>query len=198
MTTDLDRRGFIKVVGGAAGALVLGLVVRDDTAHAGESPSSTTLSAFIEIGADGIVTIIAKNPEIGTGVKTALPMLIAEELDVDWNAVRIAQADYASKYGDQFTGGSTAIWDNWRPLRRVGAAAREMLVAAAATQWGVAPSDCATEHGAVVHRATGRRLSYGTLAGAAAQLSPPASSRLKDPSEFRVLGSRVPTADARD
>lgn len=195
----MNRREFVTVLGGTTGALALGMVVpRRALERDRHPPSAVELSAFIEIGADGVVTIVAKNPEIGTGVRTSLPMLVAEELGVDWRAVRVVQGDYAARYGDQFTGGSTAIWDNYLPLRRVGAAAREMLVAAAAARWGVAPSTCDALDGAVIHPPTGRRVSFGDVAADAARLPVPRSPALRDPSRFRIIGRRTPTVDAHD
>jgi isoquinoline 1-oxidoreductase beta subunit len=195
----IARRDFIRVAVGTAGGLAIGVVTTRDIAHAaGRLAPAAELSAFVEIGADGIVRVIAKNPEIGSGVKTSLPMLVAEELDVDWSSVRVVQADYASKYGDQFTGGSTAIWDNWEPLRRAGATARQMLIAAGAARWGVAPGTCGTERGFVVHSASKRRFSYGALAAEAARLPAPSTVALKDPAAFTLIGKRILVADAHD
>jgi len=199
MASALDRRDFLRVSVGTAGALAVGVVTTRDLARAaGGLAPNVTLSAFIEIGSDGIVRVIAKNPEIGSGVKTSLPILIAEELDVEWSAVRVVQADYAAKYGDQFTGGSTAIWENWEPLRRVGATARQLLIGAAATRWGVEPGTCNTDRGFVVHSPTKRRFSYGELAANAAKLPAPTNVPLKDAAHFRLIGKRVLVADARD
>ena len=199
MADTIDRRSFIRVAAGTTGALAVGIVSTRDVARAARRAApDAALSAFVEVGADGHVTIIAKNPEIGTGMKTALPMLIAEELDVDWNSVRVVQADYASKYGDQFTGGSTGIWENWTALRQAGAAARFMLIAAAAKRWNVDPTSCGTERGFVTHATSRRRLSYGELATDAALIPAPTSVSLKDASQFRLIGTRVPVTDANE
>src|SRR5690348_17241498 len=176
----LSRRSFLKASAIVGGGLLLEFHLPN--ARAATSPAAEVLNAYIKIMPDGIVTITAKNPEIGQGVKTMLPMLIAEELDVDWNHVRIEQAlADGAKYAPQFAGGSTAAPLNWEPLRRVGAAGREMLVRAAAAALGGPASELKTKSGTVTHAASGRTLAYGELAAAAAKLAPPdpAAVRLK-------------------
>ena len=163
-----------------------------------QATGATALNAYVRIGPDGIVTIMAKNPEVGQGVKTMLPMLIAEELDVEWSRVRIEQADNDAKtFGRQFAGGSMATPLHWEELRRVGAVARAMLIQAAATAWNCGPGDCKTTPGNVVHAASGKSRSYGSLALACAAVTAPdpKSLTLKDPKTYRIIGQPTPQYD---
>jgi isoquinoline 1-oxidoreductase beta subunit len=144
--TNLNRRAFLQVTALAGGGLMLGLYPKASTVLAQGPPRMAPLipSDFISITPSGIVTLTAKNTEIGQNVLNTLPMLIAEELDVDWKDVKIVRADADNKYGPQFTGGSSATPMNWEPMRQVGAAGRQMLIATAANTWGVAATECST------------------------------------------------------
>ncbi|MEA1648105.1 xanthine dehydrogenase family protein molybdopterin-binding subunit [Nitrospirillum sp. BR 11164] len=164
-------------------------------AVAGENtPAVFAPDAFIRIAGDGTVTLIMPQVEMGQGIYTALTMLIAEELDLPLAAVRLEAAPASDAlYGNpifkiQATGGSTSVRAYWTPMRKAGAAARAMLVEAAAKRWQVAPASCETRDGSVLHAASGRSLSYGDLAAAASRLTPPADPPLKDPKTFRLLG----------
>jgi isoquinoline 1-oxidoreductase beta subunit len=199
-----SRRAFLTAGAAAGGGLLLQAVLPAlaDVAMAETSADAAgetaPLNAFIRIAPDGVVTIMSKNPEIGQGVKTMLPMVIAEELDVEWKNVRIEQAPLdADKFGQQFAGGSMATPLNYDPLRRVGAAGRQMLVAAAAQSWNVPPSECSAEAGVVHHSKSGRSLAYGELASKAATLPAPdlASVTLKNPQSFTIIGRPTPGVD---
>ncbi len=188
----LNRRLFLQLTALAGGGLALDLYRSPlATAQGPGTPPDLTPQAFIHIAPDGVVTIMARASESGQGMRNMLPMLIAEELDVDWKNVRVQQADLNEKiYGPQFSGGSMNTPMGWEPMRRVGAAGRQLLITAAAQTWGVPETACTTQSGRVLHAASGRSLGYGELADKAASLHPPALSsvKLKDPRDYRIIG----------
>ncbi|MBX3707591.1 MAG: xanthine dehydrogenase family protein molybdopterin-binding subunit [Pseudomonadales bacterium] len=205
--TRLDRRSFLKFTGLAGGGLMLGVTFgcsRETAEEAAPTTAPTSRpfepNAYVQITDDRIV-IYAPNPEIGQGVKTSMPMIVAEELDAAWDDVTVVQSEIDfERYDRQFAGGSRSIPQNWLPLRQAGAVAREMLVTAAALRWEVDAAECETRDSAVIHTPTGRRLTYFELAAAAAELPvpDPASVKLKDVGDFRLLGSRVTGVDNAD
>jgi isoquinoline 1-oxidoreductase subunit beta len=201
--TLMNRRTFFRVTALAGGGLLLASYadpVAGLLAQGFAPPAPLLPSAFVKISPDGTVTIMAKNPEIGQGIKTMLPMIIADELDVEWKNVKIEQTDVdQSKYGLQFAGGSFATPLNWDPMRQVGAAARQMLVAAAAQTWSVPEAECSTSAGRVRHGTSNRSLGYGELAAKAAALTPPDPTkvRLKDPKDYKIIGKPTPGVDTR-
>jgi isoquinoline 1-oxidoreductase beta subunit len=189
----MNRRTFLQMSALTGGGLALGFFDGPFNTAQGQGPARADLTpnAFIKIAGDGTVTIMARCPEIGQGVKTMLPMMIAEELDVDWDKVHVEQAILdEARFGGQSDGGSTSTQNNYLPMRRVGAACRQMLVSVAAKRWSVAEAECTTEPGRVLHTASKRSLGYGELASDAAALTPPSvdSMKLKDPKDFRILG----------
>jgi isoquinoline 1-oxidoreductase beta subunit len=196
--TDLSRRLFLTAGAAVGGGLMLNFTALLPTKAQSGGVATVELNAFVTIGADGYVTIVAKNPECGQGIKTMLPMLIAEELDVDWDMVRVVQADAnAEKYGGQVAGGSNATPNHWEPIRRVGAVGRQMLVLAAAKAWACPTGECRTTAGAVLHPISGRRLQYADLVEAAytIPMPDPASVTLKPASEYRIIGKPISGVD---
>ncbi|MBI4471026.1 MAG: xanthine dehydrogenase family protein molybdopterin-binding subunit [Acidobacteria bacterium] len=206
--TQLDRRSFIKVSALAGGGMLIGLYDEELFAQQRGQPQAPTPivpSTFIRINPDNTFTIMAKNPETGQGIRNALPMIIADEFDVDWKQVKVEQADLNPKYGAdagvpglrQNEGGSTAIPQNWMPMRNVGATARAMMLTAAAQTWNVPESELTTASGVVTHTPSRRTATYGSLAAKAATLTPPPLSavNLKDPRNFKIIGQRVPNVD---
>jgi isoquinoline 1-oxidoreductase subunit beta len=200
-TVTLDRRSFLRVSALAGGGLVIAAYfepVGDLFAQGRGNAPALVPNAFIKIAPDGKVTIIGKNPEIGQGIKTTLPMVIADELDVDWKMVTVEQGDLdPGKYGQQSAGGSTAVPGNYDAHRRIGAAARQMLVAAAAASLNVPETELTTASGRVTHAGSKRSLGYGELADKALAMTPPdpASVKLKDPKDFKIIGQRIPGVD---
>jgi isoquinoline 1-oxidoreductase subunit beta len=196
----LNRRRFMQASVAIGGGLLLSVSIPRSLAHSRRQ--SGFLNAYIRIDPSGRVTLTMPKVEMGQGTYTALPMLIAEELEVDLNSIALEAAPANPEVygfdGDQSTGGSTTIRECWLPLRKAGAAARSMLVAAAARSWGVSPSSCHAMHGYVIHGASGRRLGYGALAAAAAHVSVPGDPVLKSPKYFRLLGRSTPRLDTPD
>lgn len=195
----LSRRAFVLIAAGTGAGLVLG-VGTSGRASAQQMPAANLPSAYVQIAPDGKITLFAKNPEIGQGIKTAFALILAEELDADWAAVDVRQSDIdAARYGMQFAGGSRSIPSSWTELRQAGAGARAMLVAAAAKEWGVPAAELTTAKSTVTHAATGRSASYGSLAATAAQmpLPDPRSLTLKRKDQFKLLGKRHGGVDNR-
>jgi len=189
----LSRRELL-VGGVAAGA---GLVIGFYLPHGSGSQKDTfSPNAYLRITPDNKVTIVVARSEMGQGVRTALPMILAEELEADWKQIEIEQAGASMLYGDQTTGGSASVRTTWDPMRKAGAAAREMLISAAALAWNVPRSACSAENGHVKHTASNRSLSYGELAGKAATLPIPTDVPLKQSKDYKIVGQRLARVDS--
>lgn len=207
MKAKLQRRDFLKLVSASAGGLVLAVyldgctpagTVSVTTAPASSTPEPPNWQPDIYLKLDslGILTVTAFRSEMGQGIRTALAMLAADELDIDWANVRIVQADADSKYGDQLTGGSVSVSTYYTGLRSAGARARQMLVNAAARTWGVDAAACQTEAGRVIHPDGQQELAYGKLVETAAGLELPQNAPLKDKSRFKLIGTGIGHWDA--
>lgn len=197
---NLSRRQWLQVSALAGGGLVLGVFEPQAVAKDEAKSAQSKLNAFVRIGNDDVVTVVVNHLEMGQGQFTAVPMLVAEELEADWSKVRFEPAPVAveynhSVYGMQMTGGSSSSWSEWERVRKAGAAARTMLIAAAAQQWKVEPSTCRAELGHVLHKASGRKLSFGKLAEAAAKLEPPKEVTLKEAKDLKILGKPLTRLD---
>jgi isoquinoline 1-oxidoreductase beta subunit len=209
--TGNSRRDFLKGLLGA-GAFVLGVSVMPEqlfavaaSGAAGDPfppPEKAPLqpSVYLAIGTDGTTYVIAHRSEMGNGVRTSLPRIVAEELDADWARVKVVQATGDEKYGDQDTDGSHSVTSFFVPLREAGATARLMLVRAAAQQWGAPAEECSTERHQVIHKASGKNLGYGALATAASKLEVPKKEelKLKPRSAWRYIGKPAVSYDLKD
>ncbi|HTS36192.1 MAG TPA: xanthine dehydrogenase family protein molybdopterin-binding subunit [Candidatus Solibacter sp.] len=193
--SPLSRREFV-AAGVAAGA---GLVIGFYLPHKGAGEKEVfSPNAYLRITPDNKVTIVVARSEMGQGVRTALPMILAEELEADWKQIEIEQAGASTLYGDQTTGGSASIRTTWDPMRKAGAQAREMLISAAALTWAVPRSSCAAETGRIKHASSGRSLTYGELAGKASTLAIPTDVTLKQSKDYKIVGQRLPRVDSLD
>jgi isoquinoline 1-oxidoreductase subunit beta len=197
----IERREFLRVTMGAGGGLLLGFYLpKGNETHAAAPAAVFAPNAFVRIAPDETVTVVVNHSEMGQGVFTSLPMLLADELDADWTKVRFEPAPVDPVYnhpvfGVQMTGGSTSTWSGFEQFRKAGAVARAVLVAAAAQQWNVESEKCRTEKGFVIGPASGQRLSYGALAAKAALLKPPEQVTLKDPKDFQLIGKPLKRLD---
>lgn len=201
--TTLNRRSFLKASLLAGGGMVLSFSWMISCKPSGrkglEIPDEWfELNGYIKIGSNGVVTLYSPNPEFGQNVKTSMPMILAEELDVDWENVIVEQADFLpDRFKGQFTGGSQAIRRNWEPLRTAGATARQMLILAVAQQWDVPAQEITTESGTLLHKPSGKKATYGEMASAAAQIPVPEEVKLKEVADFKIIGTSKKNVDIK-
>ena len=197
-SVSLSRRTLLKAGALAGGGLAITASLPILTRAADGQMVPAELNAFISIASDGKITIIGKNPEIGQGIKTSLPMIVAEELDADWDMVAIEQGHLDQRYGFQMAGGSVSTPTNWMPMRQAGASARQMLLEAASLRLGVARDTLTTQKGVITDPASGSTLTYGDVAADAAMLTPPdaAGVPLKDPADFTIIGRAIGGIDS--
>lgn len=201
---SISRRNFLKSSALAGGGLMLSFSWVSSYASTSIEITSianelTELNGFLKISSDGSITIMSPNPEGGQNVKTSMPMIVAEELDVDWKGVIVEQANLNTKYYTrQFIGGSQAIRQGWTTLRTAGASARHMLREAAAQSWGVSVEEVTTENGILYHKPSGKTASYGSMASAAAKVPVPKEVKLKDKKDFKLIGTSQKNVDGHN
>jgi isoquinoline 1-oxidoreductase beta subunit len=198
-----NRRDFLKITSLTGGVLILGIswfdseaapIVLSNTAIAGD----LNFNSYLSIATDGTITILSPNPELGQNVMTSFPMIVADELDADWNKVKVIQAPLDKKFDRQSTGGSGAIPHSWKRLRTAGATARYLLIAAAAKKWNVDASECTAANSFVIHNKTGNKLSYGELAEEASKITVPADVPLKNRKDFKIIGTAVKNVENKN
>ena len=190
--SPLSRRNFLRASAAAGTGLLIGFYL-PSRAHA-EGAGAFSPNAYLTITPEGKITIVVPRTEMGQGVWTSLPMILAEELEADWKQIKIEQAGASTLFGDQTTGGSASVRTTWDPMRKAGAQAREMLISAAAQQWNVPRESCKAEAGSVLHSASGRKLSYGALAARAGKLPVPDNPPLKT-TDYKIVGKPLPRLD---
>ena len=197
-----SRRDFIKITSLTSGGLVLGFGLFGNEAAPVVIKSAAigdlNFNSYLSIATDGTITILSPNPELGQNVMTSFPMIVAEELDADWNKVKVLQAPLDKKFDRQLTGGSGAIPHSWKRLRTAGATARHLLIAAAAKKWNVDVSECATANSFVIHTKTGNKLSYGELADEASKMPVPTDVALKNRKDFKLIGTSVKNVENKN
>jgi len=197
-----SRRDFLKISSLTGGGLVLGFSWFGSDAAPVILNSSTVadlnFNSYLSIATDGTITILSPNPELGQNVMTSFPMIVADELDADWNKVKVIQAPLDKKFDRQLTGGSGAIPHSWKRLRTAGATARYLLIAAAAKKWNVDASECTTENSFVIHTKTGNKLSYGELAEDASKITVPADVQLKNRKDFKLIGKAIKNVENKN
>ncbi len=192
-----SRRQFIRTSAALGTGLMLELhLTRNALASSSDAANHFTPNAWLEIQPDNTVIFTLAESEMGQGVMTSLPMILAEELEVNWQHIQVRQAPYNPIYGKQSTGGSTSVSQGWEVLRHAGATARIMLIAAAAQQWKVTANECRAENSRIIHPASGRSFAFGELAQHAAQQSLPTTVKLKRPNEYRIIGKSMPRLDS--
>ena len=200
---NINRRSFLKVSALAGGGMMLSFSWLAGCKPTPEEMATLPkewfeLNSYIKIGDNGLVTLMSPNPEFGSNVKTSMPMILAEELDVDWKNVVVEQADfYPERFNRQFTGGSMGILLAWKPLRTAGATARQMLVNATAQTWNVPATEITTEGGTLIHKASGKKAGYGEMASVAAKLEVPKEVVLKNVSDFKIIGNSKKNVDGK-
>ncbi|NQV40756.1 MAG: xanthine dehydrogenase family protein molybdopterin-binding subunit [Candidatus Marinimicrobia bacterium] len=192
---QISRRDFIKLSSGSTVALLLGFSINRCESRTQIDEFSFEPNIYVRIGSDDTITIVMPRSEMGQKVYTALPMILAEELEADWNKVRVVQGDFNPVFGSQTTGGSASIRTHYNRLREAGATARMMLVLAAATKWGTPPDNCYASEGYVHLKGTRKKLSYGSLAALAENVEIPEQVILKDPKDFKIIGRSIKSLD---
>ena len=198
MIEKVSRRDFVKITSIASAGLVIGFSIDAKPANKKSPAKPHDLGNFVQVDDDGIITLWVAKSEMGQGVRTALPMIIAEEMDADWKKVRIRQAFTDKKFGRMGTGGSSSIRTMYEPMRKAGATARAMLLTAAATRLGVPVDSLTASNGVITHAASGKKLTFGEVALDAGNLDVPADVKVKDPKTFRIIGKKADRLDNRD